>query len=385
MVTFGAGAALMYFLDPIRGARRRGLIRQKSVHYLHRSGGLVDKAARDAMNRGRGMLASTRSTLLPHFGSHRVSDEILVDRVRAKLGRYVSHPHAIHVVSSDGKIRIEGQILAHEVAPLLHAIARIDGVSTIENRLESHKRANRLPSLQGGIQRPGEKPDFLQSNWAPATRILLAGLGAAVAISGIRRRDALGAPVALFGLGTFLRAATNTEIGRLLGIRGGRSALTVREIVNIAAPIERVYGFFEKPENFPRFLTDVREVRSRGGERFHWIVSGPGGIPLSWESELTRKVPNEVVAWRSIGGSVIPNAGRVRFRRNERGGTRVELEFSFRPPAGVLGAFAAKLFGSDPKHKLGEALGQMKTLIEQGPSERQRRRGIAMPRIQSGT
>lgn len=85
------GAAVMYFLDPSIGRRRRALVRDKVVH----AGKVINEAgkvtARDAAHRAYGVIAGTKRL----FQRGEVSDEVLVGRVRAALGRVVSHPHAI--------------------------------------------------------------------------------------------------------------------------------------------------------------------------------------------------------------------------------------------------------------------------------------------------
>ena len=60
-------------------------------------------------------------------------------------------------------------------------------------------------------------------------------------------------------------------------------------------------------------MSHVREVEDLGGGRSHWSVSGPGGVPIEWNAMLTQQVPNEVIAWRSEPGSMLENAGIIRF------------------------------------------------------------------------
>ncbi|MEW5918940.1 MAG: hypothetical protein AB1762_21230, partial [Gemmatimonadota bacterium] len=53
----GVGAALMYFLDPVRGARRRSLVRDKLTHALRVAGEAAGTTSRDMQNRLRGAAA----------------------------------------------------------------------------------------------------------------------------------------------------------------------------------------------------------------------------------------------------------------------------------------------------------------------------------------
>src|SRR5438128_11922891 len=110
----GLGAGLMYLLVPDRGRRRRTLLRDRAVHLRNQTRDGLDTAWRDLRNRTRGLAAGARSRLR----RERVDDEVLRERVRAKLGRSVSHPHAIEVAAHQGFITLRGHILAGEAGRL---------------------------------------------------------------------------------------------------------------------------------------------------------------------------------------------------------------------------------------------------------------------------
>jgi hypothetical protein len=111
-----------------------------------------------------------------------VDDETLVERVRARLGRACSHPHAIDVYARDGEVTLRGPILAEEVDQVIAAARRVRGVRAVINELTPHRSADGVPSLQGRGRVPGSSLDFFQSRWAPATRALV---GATALASGI--------------------------------------------------------------------------------------------------------------------------------------------------------------------------------------------------------
>ena len=114
--------------------------------------------------------------------------------------------------------------------------------------------------------------------------------------------------------------------------------------------MEQVYEFWSNYENFPLFMSHVREVEDLGEGRSHWSVSGPGGVPIEWHATVTQQTPNEVIAWRSEPGSMLENAGIIRFVPTGAG-TRVDLRFCYHPPAGGAGQAVAELLGSDPRGK----------------------------------
>lgn len=149
----GIGAGLMYLFDPDRGKRRRARLRDKAKHMNRVAIQGVTKTERDLRNRLHGIAAEFGS--LVH--SEQVSDDVLEARIRSKLGRVVSHPHAIKVKLVNGRATLSGPILSHEVVPLLEVVNGIAGVNSIENSLDLHENAGDVPALQGGKRRAGEK------------------------------------------------------------------------------------------------------------------------------------------------------------------------------------------------------------------------------------
>jgi hypothetical protein len=69
--------------------------------------------------------------------------------VRTAFGRIVSHPGAVHLGVTDGVVRLDGAVLANELAALLAAVRDVEGVRAIDNRLEVRMHAGDVPGLQG--------------------------------------------------------------------------------------------------------------------------------------------------------------------------------------------------------------------------------------------
>ena len=173
------GAALAMAFDPDQGRRRRALVRDKVVRGTRVSREALDATARDMGNRARGMAAATRGRLW----REEVDDMRLLERVRAKLGRVCSHPHAVDVDVHDGEVTLRGPVLADEVRDLLNTAASVRGVTSVINELEPHETSAGIPSLQGEGRVAGSNFDVLQPNWAPATRALVSA--AALAAGGL--------------------------------------------------------------------------------------------------------------------------------------------------------------------------------------------------------
>jgi uncharacterized membrane protein len=356
--SLGIGAGLMYLLDPDRGRRRRALLRDQAVHAWHKTGDALSVTAEDLTNRARGLAAETGARLRRED----VTDDVLAERVRSKIGRVVSHPRAMEVAVDQGRVTLTGLILADEVDDLLASVASVRGVTDVENRLEAHPTADGIPALQGGRDRPGEAA----ANWPPATRLLVSSAGCALASYGAKRRDAIGAALGTVGVGMLARGLSNIEMKRLVGANGGRRGIDFQKTININVPAEQVFALWSSYENFPRFMSWVQEVKDLGGGRSHWVVKGPAGVPVEWDAELTEYAPHRLLAWKSVPGAAIANAGVIHFDPNGDGTTRVDIKMTYNPPAGTIGHAVADLLGGDPKRIMDEDLARMKTFLETG-------------------
>ena len=359
----GAGFGLMCLLDPGRGARRRARLRDAAVNAAHTAAGAAGTARRDVTNR----LVGTAAELRGRITQGEVDDPTLIERVRSKLGRVVSHPHAISVTADNGVITLAGPILQAEAARLLRTVEGVRGVREVVNQLEKHKQAGDVPSLQGGRTPPGFRPDIFQREWAPATRVIAGAGGVALAAVGAARRDVPGWLLMAGGIGLLARAGTNLETRRLVGTGPRRRAVDLQKTMTVDAPVEAVYAFWTMYENFPRFMSRVLEVRPSAREgQSHWRVEGPGGVPIQFDAEVTESIPNQVFAWRSAEGSTIGHAGVVRFESMPDGRTRLHIRMSYNPPGGWFGHGIARAFGADPKTSLDADLARMKTYLETG-------------------
>lgn len=358
----GLGASLMYLLDPDRGARRRALLRDKGVHTVHQLSELLEKGSRDLQYRARGVLAEARSTVRHQH----LTDDVLVLRVRSKMGRAVSHPHAIEVSAEGGRVTLKGPILADEVGPLVARVRAVPGVRCVEDRLARHQAGEAIPALQGGLRRSGARRGRGPARWSPITRITVGALGAGLVAYGLARRGQLAALAIGAGAALLARDVADRPLRRLLGLGAGRRAVDFHKTLHVGAPIEEVYAFFTDVENFPRFMSHVREVQKIDEDRYHWVAEGPARIPVVWDAEVTERVPDEVFAWRSVPGSVIANAGIVRFDECPDGSTRLDIRMSYNPPAGSVGHAVAAIFGADPKHALDEDMVRFQSLLERG-------------------
>jgi uncharacterized membrane protein len=206
----------------------------------------------------------------------------------------------------------------------------------------------------------------MQSNWSPTARSLTGLGGGALIANCLARRDPMSIALGTVGFGLLMRGAPNLEMKRLMGLGRDCRAIEVQKTININAPVERVFELWTDYQNFPRFISNVREVRPTGSGRSHWIVAGPAGVPVEWTAEVTEMIPNKLLAWRSVESSIIDHTGVIHFEPNHNGGTRVQIKLCYHPLAGAIGHVLAKVFGSDPKSEMDADLVRIKTFIETG-------------------
>jgi uncharacterized membrane protein len=353
-------AAVSLLANPARGRRRRARLRDQMVQAAHEAEEAVETVGRDFANRARGVAAETSA----RFRREEVSDSKLEERVRSAVGRVSSHPGSIEVTSTAGVITLRGPVLAEEMMRVVRRVARVSGVRDIRNEMDPHEHAGSIPGLQGGGRRE-ERFEYRKDHWAPAPRVLAGVAGAGLAAYGLVKRTPAGIGGSVAGLSLLLRSVTNQPVKRVFGVGRGRQAVDLQKEMWIDAPIDEVYEFWNNPQNFPRFMTHVKDVRDLGDGRYHWKVEGPGSVPFEWDAEITQQIPNEVIAWRSLPGALVRSSGIVRFEPQEDG-TRIIIRMQYTPPAGRLGHMFAKLLGSDPKQQMDDDLARFKSLLEDG-------------------
>jgi hypothetical protein len=212
LLAVAAGAAAAYFLDRQLGRQRRHMLRNKLARAIRASRDFAEIAARDIRNRAQGGRA--RVLEIAHKGVE-VSDHVLVQRVRAKLGRYVSHPKSIAVSSRRGSIDLSGDVLASEYDTLMKAVGAVRGVKTVEDRLAVHPSSEGTPSLQGGLPPAGEPGELRQRIWTPAVRLASGTVGAILIVYAAARRKPLRLAAALAGAAILVRAISNRPLAEV--------------------------------------------------------------------------------------------------------------------------------------------------------------------------
>jgi uncharacterized membrane protein len=137
--------------------------------------------------------------------------------------------------------------------------------------------------------------------------------------------------------------------------------------ITIMRSPEDLYNFWRDFRNLPRIMDHLQQVEVIDEKRSRWVAKVPAGIPARWEAEIINEEPNRLIAWRSVGGTDVHNAGSVRFiPAPGNRGTEVRVTMDYVPPAGRIVAALAKFFGSDPRSVIREDLRNFKRIMETG-------------------
>ena len=214
--------------------------------------------------------------------------------------------------------------------------------------------------------------------------------GAALAVYGLDRRDIGGGMLAVLGAELIRRGATghcllydalnvstasdatargphrDLPASRAATVRASR-AVKVEHSITVKRPAEELYAFWRDPANPPRVLDFVESVEMLSETRARWRAHGPAGTMIEWDAEIINELPNELLAWKSVGDAHVPNAGSLHLRAAPNGrGTEVRIVFEYQPPAGHLGAWIAKLVKENPDAQVRDGLRRFKQLAETG-------------------
>jgi uncharacterized membrane protein len=128
-----------------------------------------------------------------------------------------------------------------------------------------------------------------------------------------------------------------------------------------------IYDFLQIPANHARFNERVESVSRSDDGVWHWAFKGPFNSIWKFDSSRINEEPGRLIAWKSLPGGDIENAGSIRLAPVWDGrGTEVTLEVSYQPPAGTVGVAIAKMLGHDPNAQVREDLRRLKNLLETG-------------------
>ncbi|WP_328390796.1 SRPBCC family protein [Streptomyces sp. NBC_00400] len=107
---------------------------------------------------------------------------------------------------------------------------------------------------------------------------------------------------------------------------------TVKETVDVEAPVHTAYNQWTQFEEFPKFMEGVEKITQLDDGRNRWTVK-IGGVQREFDTEIVDQLPDDRIAWRTTTGET-RQRGLVSFQRLDETHTRVELVMDI-DPSGV--------------------------------------------------
>jgi uncharacterized membrane protein len=275
---------------------------------------------------------------------------------------------------------------------LKKAIEQSEELKMAESMQEAFEQAGVTGAESGGGERSWNVPGIFKGevNVGETERWASAIGGGALALYGITRLITNGswggAVLALIGGSLVYRGTSgHCAMYEAAGINTAGTGETAAKSPVVSVPAERgikveesviinnrtpqhLYSFWRNLGNLPRFMDHLESVTMQGATRSHWVAKAPAGMTVEWDAEIYNEKDSELIAWRSLPGSQVDNAGSVHFTPMGDA-TEVRVVLKYDPPGGVVGATIAKLFGEEPSQQIREDLRRFKQLMETGAAD----------------
>ena len=147
-----------------------------------------------------------------------------------------------------------------------------------------------------------------------------------------------------------------------------RKAMKVERAVTIERPRAELFAFWRDFENLPRFMEHLVSVRVESPTRSHWVAKAPAGRTVEWDAEIVNEMPDEIIAWKSVGEPDVPTRASVQLLRCARRSRHDrEGDAGLRAAGGTARRDARRtLFGEEPDRQVREDLRKFKQLMETG-------------------
>ena len=102
----------------------------------------------------------------------------------------------------------------------------------------------------------------------------------------------------------------------------------------------------QKIKNKENVTNTKSQSQELDDKRSHWEVNVPGNVTaIEWDAEIVKEEEDTLIAWKSLPGATIDNAGKVTFRDAlGHAGTELTVVITYKPPAGYVGSALGWLF-----------------------------------------
>lgn len=222
---------------------------------------------------------------------------------------------------------------------------------------------------------PQQSSNIINVSWPE--RMVSTTLGALLLTNGVGNlfRNPISAilKTAVGGYLVYRGASGNCALYSMLGNKENlvhAGSINVRTTMVVNKPRAEVYQYWRKLSNLPLFMEHLKTVEEKDNKRSHWEALLPGNLGvIKWEAEIVEEEENRKIAWRSLEGSMIDNAGKVVFEEALGGqGTKLDIVISYRPPAGDIGRGIASMLNGTVEKYIREDVANFKDHIQGLPA-----------------
>lgn len=134
----------------------------------------------------------------------------------------------------------------------------------------------------------------------------------------------------------------------------------IRHSIEVNVPLRAAYNQWTQFEDFPRFMEGVLEVRQRDDVHIHWRAERHGRS-VEWDSEIVDQVPDQLIAWRDVGGP--GNHGSLHFYPVGEDQTRIELRMDL-VSVNATHPVDESEHENNTRHRIGADLQRFKQMLE---------------------
>lgn len=211
-------------------------------------------------------------------------------------------------------------------------------------------------------------------NVSEKERLISVGVGAFLFTRGLKKFSLLKAALGgyLIYRGVSGHCPAYSQMQRSLYTSKPESVNIKTQLI-VNKPKDEVFAFWRKLDNLPLFMKHLKRVHVLDDKRSQWAVEVPGNLTsLEWEAEIVKEEEGSLLAWRSLPGSKIENAGKVQFRDAlGHQGTELNVVITYHPPAGKFGEGLATLLNPVFTRLIKQDIANFKEYIENGALQHQ--------------
>jgi len=203
----------------------------------------------------------------------------------------------------------------------------------------------------------------------PVTSVTMAVVGGVLLGAGGRGRGS--SLLRLAGVALVARAIQPLFGHAVRDASARRRHLSTHTSLDVDRPVAEVFAFFKDFENFPRVTDGLKCVVDHQDGRSHWEAYTPSGEVVPWDAVVTKYVPNVVIAWHSVPGSLVNMSGLIRFTPISSTRTHLEMDLTYarRSADGRLKDALQSFVAPKPARRLEETLRRTRLYLESSPPD----------------